>query len=397
MSRRSVTVVAAAVTVFSVLVSVAGLYFVQRVHGTLDGADATGSAVLAISFAVVGGIIVARRNHVVGWIMLLSGFFNSLNTVSTDYSVFALEHDWPLRALAAWLSPWVWALGAAGFPLVLLFFPTGRPPSKRWWPVAGMAVAGAMLIAFAGAVSSWPLASLPLTGEEIFDRTGEGVWGILEEIALPLLGLSLVLSAVSLIFRFRRSRNVERQELKWLLLGGSVTIFVMFTASPAAPWDLQEMVPLLSSVALVGLVAIPAAVGIAITRYNLYDIDVVINRTLVYLSLTVILALAYFGAVVVLQQAVGGFTTDSDIAIAGSTLAVAALFRPVRFRVQAFIDQRFYRSKYDAAATLEQFSSTLRDEVDLEALASELVGVVGRTMQPAHLSIWLRQPEAARS
>ena len=397
MSRRSATLVAAVVTGFSVAVSVAGLYFVQRVHGTLDGADATGSAVLAISFAVVGGIIVARRNHLVGWIMLLAGFFNSLNTVSTEYSVLALQQDWPLRALAAWLSPWVWGLGAAGFPLVLLFFPTGRPPSKRWWPVGAMTVAGALLVAAGGAIESWPLARLPLTGEEIFDRTGDGIWGVFEEIGMPLLGLSFLLSAVSLIFRFRSSRNVERQELKWLLLGASVTILVMFTASPAAPWDLQERIPLLSSVALVGLVAIPVAVGIAITRYNLYDIDVVINRTLVYVTLTAILALAYFGAVVVLQQAVGGFTTDSDIAIAGSTLAVATLFRPMRSRVQAFIDQRFYRNKYDAAATLEGFSSRLRDEVDLEALSSELVGVVGRTMQPAHVSIWLRDPAGARS
>jgi hypothetical protein len=200
-----------------------------------------------------------------------------------------------------------------------------------------------------------------------------------------------------LVFRYRRAASLERQELKWLLLGGSGTIVVMFTASPAAPWDLEATFPLLSSLSLLALVAIPVAVGVAITRYHLYDIDVVINRTIVYLALTAILALVYLGGVVLLQRAMGGLTEDSDLAVAGSTLAVAALFRPVRARVQSFIDRRFYRSKYDAAATLQTFSSRLRDEVDLGALSGELVGVIGRTMQPAHVSVWLREPTEVRS
>lgn len=391
MRTRAGTVVATLLVGFAVIVSSAGLYFIHRVHGTLDGADATGSAVLALSFSIVGWVIVARRGHVVGWVMLLSGFFNGLNTISTDYSILALEEGWPLRAAAAWLAPWIWALGAAGFPLVLLLFPTGRPPTRRWWPVAGMTVLGATLIAFGGAIASWPLARLPLTGEQVFDRTGDGIWGTFEDIGLPLLGLSLVLSAVSLGFRYRSAASLERQELKWLLLGASVTIVIMFTASPAAPWDLEAVFPLLSSLALLALVAIPAAVGVAITRYHLYDIDVVINRTIVYLTLTTVLALAYFGVVVVLQQALDGFTVDSDLAIAGSTLAVAALFRPLRARIQAFIDQRFYRRKYDAAATLERFSARLRDQVDLDSLKADLTQVVGTTIQPAHASLWLRE------
>jgi len=391
MRRRVTSVVPGALAGFAVVVSVAGLYFVDRVHGTLDGADATGSAILAISFAIVGGLIVSRRGHPVGWIMLLSGFFNSLNTISTDYSIVALDEGWPLRALAAWLSPWVWALGAAGFPLVLLFFPTGRPPSRRWWPVAAMTITGALLMVVAGAIESWPLAGLRLTGEQIFDRTGEGIWGIFEEIGLPLLGLSLVLSAISLGFRYRRARDIEKQQIKWLLLGGALTILVMFTASPGAPWSVEKTVPLLSHMALVGLVAIPAGVGIAITRYHLYDIDVVINRTLVYLVLTAILATTYLAVVVLLQQTLGGLTEESDLAIAGSTLAVAALFRPLRSRVQTFIDQRFYRRKYDAAETLELFAARLRDQVDLESLTVELTQVVGTTIQPSHVSLWLRE------
>lgn len=391
MNRRLALIASTALVVLSVGLSFAGLYVVDIVRGSLDGADATGSAVLAISFAIVGGIIVARRGHLVGWIMLLSGFFNSLNTISTDYSILALRDDLPLRMLAAWISPWVWALGAAGFPLVLLFFPSGRPPSRRWWPVAAATICGALLIVVAGAIESFPLASRPLTGEQIFALTGDGIWGTFEDIGLPLLGLSFVLSAVSLGFRYRRARNVERQEIKWLLLGGAITIVVIFTASPAAPWNLERSIPWLSDVALVALAAIPAGVGIAITRYHLYDIDVVINRTLVYLALTAILAFTYLGAVVLLQRAVGGFTQESDLAVAGSTLAVAALFRPLRARVQGFIDRRFYRRKYNVSETLDRFSARLRDQVDLDSLKNELTHVVGTTIQPAHASLWLRE------
>ncbi|MGI8773959.1 MAG: hypothetical protein ACR2KQ_02910, partial [Actinomycetota bacterium] len=160
MKRKLSTIGSITLVAFSVILSVAGLYFVDRVHGTLDGPDATGSAVLAISFAIVGGIIVGRRGHLVGWIMLLSGFFNSLNTISTDYSIFALNEGWPLRSLAAWLSPWIWALGAAGFPLVLLFFPTGRPPSRRWWPVAAPTFRSDLPGAVSGVIPPGPLTQL---------------------------------------------------------------------------------------------------------------------------------------------------------------------------------------------------------------------------------------------
>lgn len=391
MSRSGAAAAGALLAICSIAVAILGLFLVYRVYGTLDGVDATGSAVLAISFAAVGGTIVARRGHLIGWIMLLSGAFGSLNTAAAEYSYLALEEGWPLRALTAWLAPWVWSLGATAFPLVLLLFPTGRPPSRRWWPVAGMTVCGALLVAGAGAVESWPLAKLPLTGEQIFERTGDGVYGVLEEIGLLLIAISLVLAAASLVFRYRRAGVIERQELKWLLLGAAVTIFVMFTASPAAPMDLAAEIPLLSYLSLLALPAIPAAVGIAITRYNLYDIDVVINRTLVYVSLTAILAGFYLGIVVLLQQALGDLTRDSDLAVAGSTLAVAALFRPLRTRVQSFIDQRFYRRKYDAVETLERFSIRLRDQVDLESLTTDLVDVVGTTIQPSHVSLWLRE------
>ena len=350
-TRRAMTRVGVAIAASAVGISIGGLYFTLRAHGTLDGPDATGSAVLATSFAVVGGIIVARRGHIVGWIMLLSGLFNSLNTIAADLSVVALEEGWNVRPAAAWLAPWIWSLGSAGFPLVLLFFPTGRPPSRRWWLVAGMTITGALLVACTGAIDSWSPAQLPLTGEQVIDRSGQGLWGTFGGIGMALLGLSLPLSAISLGFRYRRAGTIERLELKWLLFGGSFTIAVMFTASPGAPWDLESAIPLLSSLSLVGLAAIPIAVGIAITRYQLYDIDVLINRALVYGGLTVTVAAFYLALVFVLQSILP-IETDSDIAVAASTLAAAALFRPLRARLQRVIDRRFYRRKYDAAITL---------------------------------------------
>ncbi|MGI8774860.1 MAG: hypothetical protein ACR2KQ_07600, partial [Actinomycetota bacterium] len=257
-------------------------------------------------------------------------------------------------------------------------------------PLASLTVGSALLVAISDAIQSWPLAQLPLSGEQVFDRTGDGIWGTFEDVGLPLLGVSFLLSAISLGFRFRRARAVERQEIKWLLLAGALTIIVMFTASPAAPWDLERSIPLLSYVALFTLGAIPVGVGIAITRYHLYDIDVVINRTLVYLALTAVLGLTYLGGVVLLQRAIGGFIEESDLAVAGSTLVVAALFRPVRSRVQAFIDRRFYRHKYDAATTVASFSNRVRDEVDLDELSRYLVQTTRSTVQPAHASLWIR-------
>ncbi len=196
---------------------------------------------------------------------------------------------------------------------------------------------------------------------------------------------------VSLFFRSRRARGDERQQIKWFAAASVLSLFFVFA------WNFlldAESELLQASLALISLTiapAIPIATGIAILRYRLYDIDVVINRTLVYGSLTVTLGLVYFGGVVLLQAAFRGLTgQESQLAVVASTLVIAALFNPLRRRIQSFVDQRFYRSKYDARKTLEAFSARLRDETDLEALNNELVGVVKETMQPAHVSLWLR-------
>jgi hypothetical protein len=194
--------------------------------------------------------------------------------------------------------------------------------------------------------------------------------------------------------RFRRARGERRQQIKWLALAGAVAVVTVIVATIGS--DELWNTAVTNVACMLGVLCVPVAAGIAILRHRLYDIDVVVNRAIVYGALTATLAGMYLGSVLLLQLLLGGITGDSGLAVAGSTLAVAALFRPARARIQAAVDRRFFRRKYDAQRTLEAFSSRLRDEVDLRALSSELGAVVRETLQPAHLSLWLRAPEARR-
>jgi hypothetical protein len=233
-----------------------------------------------------------------------------------------------------------------------------------------------------------------------------GVWPVLSRAGDVLAGIAFVLAAASLVVRFRRSRGVERQQLKWFAYVGLLAATglavamaqVLFGVQPGEDagggWlEVLGAVGWFTALAAI-VIGIPLATGMAILRHRLYDIDVVINRTLVYGALTATLAGAYLGSVLLLQLALGPLTEDNGLAIAGSTLGVAALFRPARASIQELVDRRFYRRKYDAAHTIERFGAHVRDEVELDALSSELRAVVAETMQPAHLSLWLR--EAAR-
>jgi hypothetical protein len=211
----------------------------------------------------------------------------------------------------------------------------------------------------------------------------------LQGLSWLLLVIAIVGSVASLILRFRRARGEQRQQMKWLAFAGAVagTFVIVFTV-------LYDVVgeAVANSAIMLGVLSLPLAAGSAILRYRLYDIDVVINRTLVYGALTATLAAVYLGFVLLLQLLLGGITGDSSLAVAVSTLAVAALFRPARGRIQDVVDRRFYRRKYDAQRTLEAFSARLRDQVDLGTLNAELNSVVRDTLQPAHVSLWLRQP-----
>jgi hypothetical protein len=290
----------------------------------------------------------------------------------------------------AWLLSWTQGVGfVLLFIFLPLYFPNGRLLSPRWKWVVRLAVfctvAGTVYSALLpGEVKNLGIVN-PLGVEAL-----QPISGLMDNIFfVTVFGLAFV-SAISLVLRFRRSRGQERQQIKWLAYAVSAIILWFVTN-----WPIEAAFPLLFAVVdnLVFGFGIPVAVGIAILRYRLYDIDLIINRTLVYGALTVTLVALYVGAVVLLQRLFAILTGEgSTLAVVASTLAIAALFSPLRRWIQAFIDRLFYRKKYDAAKTLAAFSAKLRQETDLYALNDELVGVVRETMQPAHIGVWLRPP-----
>jgi hypothetical protein len=215
---------------------------------------------------------------------------------------------------------------------------------------------------------------------------------VLLNAGFPLFSVAALLAAASLVVRYRRSRSIERQQLKWMAAAAAIVV-LSWLVSGTLDWgfgiDISAILPL----ALLGL---PAAAAVAVLRYRLYDLDLVVNRALVYGGLSVALAGTYIGSVLLLQLVLGSLTPDSDLAIAGSTLAAAALFRPARRRIQATVDRRFYRRRFDAARTVEAFSTRLRDEVELDAVEGELRAITAATMQPAYVSLWLSRPEETR-
>ena len=360
------------------------------------------------SFPVVGVLIATRQPHnAIGWILLAIGFVWELPGESyVRYGFITDPGSVPRPDLVAVLmsSSWVPGIGLIGTFLILLF-PNGKLPSPRWRPLAWLCAVVLIVLTIVIPLTPGPLrevSEIPYLPDVPNPLGLDALRQVLNAfyVLLPLLPLCILACAVSLIGRFRRSQGQERLQLKWLAAGAGVSailylLAMAFTLSLGAHWSGRETpvwLTLLQNLALYSFVLIPVAIGFAVLRYRLYDIDVIINRTLVYGVLTALLALTYSGIVVILQRALDPVTRRSDLAIAGSTLAVAALFRPLRARVQTFIDRRFYRHKYDAEQTLAEFSARLRDPLDLDSLNAELVGVVTRTMQPSRISLWLKPP-----
>jgi hypothetical protein len=289
---------------------------------------------------------------------------------------------------------------------VLLLFPDGRLLSRRWRPLAWLSGAVILLLSVGIMLAPGTLDNLAGVrnpfGIEGADWLAVGAYAV-----LPLLPLCMLASAASLVLRYRRSGGEERQQIKWIAFAASVVVVLYAIAMiaslvyPEESWTTAGSVwwlNLLTYAVLASFTLVPIAVGIAVLKYRLYDIDLLINRALVYGSLTILLALVYFGGVVGLQAALRGITgQESTLAIVASTLAIAALFNPLRRRVQAFVDRRFYRRKYDAAKTLAAFNARLRDETDLDTLGRDLMGVVRDAIQPEHVSLWLRSDTASRS
>jgi hypothetical protein len=361
-----------------------------------------------LAFPMVGALIASRRpNNPIGWICLTVGFLFLLLGVSEYYSIYGVAKPGsvPFPIGVAWLGNWLW-MPAVGLFATYLFmlFPDGRLPSRRWRPLAWLSGAVIVVLSLGFGLAPGPVASLPRKIGNPFGLEGFPWLSDAANVSFPLLALCILASVVSLVLRYRRSRDEEREQIKWIAFAASVVGLLFLTGlvisliygSKPPSWT-----RLLDTMTALSYTGVPIAVGFAVLKYRLYDIDIIINRTLVYGSLTLMLALVYFGGVTATQaifRTLTGQEQQPQLAIVVSTLVIAGLFNPLRRRIQSFIDRRFYRKKYDARKTLEGFSARLRDETNLGALSDELVGVVRETMQPVHASLWLRpDPPPRRS
>jgi hypothetical protein len=396
MSSRTDSWLAWSLVVLSVMLLVGGITLDQMTRSTAPERpyygplDAVFPLATVLTFSVVGAIVASRQpRNAIGWIFCGIGLVVGLSSFTGSYAEYRLaggSAPGNFAETAAWFSSWSWTLWLyVPTTFLLLLFPDGRLPSPRWRPVAWCAAFGIIGFVAGYALQPGPLEDYP----QIVNPYGVDS-PILDAIAVAgtiLAGTSMLASAVSLIVRMRRAGSVERQQIKWLAYGGVLVVGAVFVGGVIAIWSEEVGISLI----IIGLLGVPIFTGVAIARYRLYDIDFLINRTLVYGSLTVMLVALYLGGVVELQRLLSPVVGGSNgLATVASTLAIAALFNPLRRRVQAFVDRRFYRSKYDAAKTLEAFNSRLRNETDLDDLSNDLVGVASATMQPAHVSLWLR-------
>jgi hypothetical protein len=349
------------------------------------------STVMGVGASTVGAIIASRRTqNLIGWLLCVSGLVFGVVMFATEYAIYALlvaPGTLPAGEALVSVNP-LWVLGFNLFVLMLIMFPTGKLPRSRWRWLVYLYIAIAVVEVVA-------MLFLPgtLEGSDLI-KNPLGIEGlpIGRKPVQALIFTGGLVASGTLILRLRKGSWVERQQIKWLAYaaavatGGSILVY-----TPPEALSARWVTSVGYVVVELGVLGIPISIGIAILRYRLYEIDTLINRSLVYGSLTATLVALYFGGIVVLQRLFVLLTgQQSTLAVVASTLLIAALFTPLRQRIQSFIDRRFYRSKYDAAKTLEVFSAQLRDETDLDALSEDLVGVVRETMLPAFVSLWLR-------
>jgi hypothetical protein len=344
----------------------------------------------------VGAVVASRRpGHPVGWLLLgfaLSQTASGVISFYVAYGLVARPGALPAASAVARYYPATGAAALALLSLVLLLTPTGSLPSARWrwwaWITAATPVALVLVVPVVpGRLDPQPL----LTSSPFSDRALGGVVLVATRVALAVTALAVVVAAGSLVVRFRRAQGVERQQLRWVALGAAV----MVLAVPVVLAPVVLGIPILVDwVAVVWLVVLPVAVGAAILRYRLYDLDRIVSRTLAYGLLTLLLGGGYALVVLGLSQLL---KRDSPLVVAAATLAVAAVFQPARRRVQAVVDRRFNRRRHDATRMIEGFGARLRDQVDLDTLTADLLGVVDQTMQPTQASLWLRPPPPSSS
>lgn len=344
-------------------------------------------------YAVVGGFLASRvpRNRI-GWLLIAAAWLWSLDMVASQYAVYGaitVPGSLPAVGFATWLAAWLWVPGNVllffGLPIL---FPDGHLPSRRWRPVAALGLVVIAVAATGQALAAWPVRDEVTTLLPGYDASSmPGAAGTLTSIGtvgqvlvLPFLGI------LSLIARYRAVGSAERQQLRWFAVttGAGVTLV-------SIDQFLGQVVPgIVGVLSAIGLALIPIGIGVAILRYRLYDLDRIISRTLGWAAVTVLLAAVFVAAVVVLEAALSGATQGQTLAVAASTIAAAALFQPVRVRVQRTVDRRFDRTRYDAEQTAVAFADRLRNETDMEKVATDLTATTRRVLAPATLDIWLR-------
>ena len=347
-----------------------------------------------VALPTVGAVLaILRPGNPIGWLFLLSGAGFTMGIFATEYVVRAVyfDIDLPGVVLVDWIGAWAGALSISlAVTWIPLVFPDGHLPGPRWRPVAWAAAALVVVGTIAQAIVEDPLRGY---GGRLANPLGVG--GPIGEVAVLLAGLWFpaqavvgLLSLASLIVRFRRSRDVERQQLKWFLFA---VLFFLLAVVTAIVTNLEYA----WYAVLVGLASLPVAAGMAVLRYRLYDIDRIISRTVSYASVTGVLVVTFAGAILLFQALLAPLTSGNTVAVAASTLIVAGLFQPLRRRVQRIVDQRFNRARYNAQGTLNEFSERLRYETDIEAVTTDLAGTASSTVAPTSLAIWLR-PRTAR-
>ncbi|HEX6484879.1 MAG TPA: hypothetical protein VF043_39040 [Ktedonobacteraceae bacterium] len=358
------------------------------------------NALVLLAFATVGSLIASRRpENPIGWIFCISTLLWALGDVMLEYTTYAfitVPGSLPAGVLLGVFGDWARGIGwYLILTFLLLLFPNGHLPSPRWRFLARL-IAG-LLAAYSIALllSPYPYSNIDPRLAAVRNPLGilvaNDLFDLLANLGILLLFPAILACIVAVVLRFRRARGAERQQLKWFTYGTALSILMLIVIIILVFSNVNGGAA--STFFYLAVVCIPISAGIAMLRYRLYDIDVLINRTLIYGILTAVLALAYFTSILILQYLLSGFTSGSQLPVVGSTLVIAVLFQPLRGRIQRIIDRRFYRSKYDAARTLSAFSARLRSEVDLQQLSEHLLTVVQETMQPTHVSLWLRPVE----
>jgi hypothetical protein len=363
-----------------------------------DNVERTRWMHLALPFTLgLCALIIAWRRpaNPVGWLLLLGSVFAAIELFTYAYARFGLARGAAVPGVEwmAWVNAWVWTLEFTCWFLCNQLFPDGRLLSPRWRGLVWITLGGGLVLTigtllYPGSNPSFPELPNPVTIAQVErEQIKDGLFG---GILLLLAILNIICGPLPILVRLVRARGEQRQQLEWVTYAVGVNAILQIVQIGAWLGDLGEVLNSLAPYLL------PISITVAILKYRLYEIDLIIRRTLVYGGLTALLALLYWACVVVLQQLLQPLTQGSDLAIVGSTLAVAALFQPLRQRIQLVVDRRFYRQRYDAARTLELFTARLRDEVDLDSLGADLLAVVGQTMQPQRLSLWLRPPAERR-